>query len=61
VLTDLGRATIEAAAPGHVEDVRALFIDLLTDEQLDQLTALAEQVLVRLDAVQEEDCAQLDV
>jgi hypothetical protein len=27
-----GRAAIEAAAPGHVEDVRALFIDLLTDE-----------------------------
>lgn len=48
VLTDQGRAAIEAAAPGHVDDVRRLFIDVLSDEQLDALTEIAETVLDRL-------------
>ena len=34
-VTPDGRATIEAAAPGHVAAVRRWFVDLLTPEQLD--------------------------
>jgi DNA-binding MarR family transcriptional regulator len=33
-ITDKGLATISAAAPGHVEDVRRYFIDRLTPEQI---------------------------
>jgi DNA-binding MarR family transcriptional regulator len=39
VLTDDGRRMLERAAPGHVELVRELLIDVLTREQL---TALAD-------------------
>jgi DNA-binding MarR family transcriptional regulator len=35
VITEAGWALIRSAAPGHVEDVRALFLDLMTPEQLD--------------------------
>lgn len=45
VITPEGRATIEAAAPGHVRAVRELFVDRLTPAQLDQLRAIAETVL----------------
>ena len=34
-LLPAGRAAIEKAAPGHVEDVRRNFIDLLTPAELD--------------------------
>src|SRR5690606_4860406 len=37
VVTERGRAAIEAAAPGHVAAVRRYFIDRLTPEQLDAL------------------------
>jgi DNA-binding MarR family transcriptional regulator len=37
VLTDAGRATLEAAAPVHVAGVRANFVDHLTRTQLRQL------------------------
>jgi DNA-binding MarR family transcriptional regulator len=37
VLTDAGRATLEAAAPVHVAGVRANFVDHLTRSQLRQL------------------------
>ncbi|MEX0832180.1 MAG: MarR family winged helix-turn-helix transcriptional regulator [Nitriliruptoraceae bacterium] len=50
VLTDEGRAAIEAAAPGHVADVRQHFIDALTDDQLDALAEIAETVIDRLSA-----------
>lgn len=50
VLTPAGRKEIEAAAPGHVEAVRRLFIDRMTPEQLDNLGAACEQVLAGLDA-----------
>lgn len=33
-ITEQGRATLRAAAPGHVEDVRRYFIDRLTPEQV---------------------------
>jgi DNA-binding MarR family transcriptional regulator len=37
VLTDLGRHTIETAAPSHVEQVRRLLLDQLSPEQVQQL------------------------
>ena len=49
VITDRGRKEIEAAAPGHVDAVRRLFIDLLTPEQLDAIGDAAETVLAALD------------
>ena len=47
-LLSAGRAAIEKAAPGHVEDVRRNFIDLLTPAELDMLAALNERVLHHL-------------
>lgn len=44
-LTDEGYATLSAAAPGHVGAVREILIDLLTAEQLAQLTAIGEAIL----------------
>jgi DNA-binding MarR family transcriptional regulator len=44
-LMPAGRAAIEKAAPGHVEDVRRNFIDLLSPAELDMFTALNERVL----------------
>ena len=39
-LTDVGFATLERAAPGHVEAVRSYMIDNLSPEQIEQLTAI---------------------
>jgi DNA-binding MarR family transcriptional regulator len=50
VLTKAGRRTIEAAAPIHVDLVRAWFIDALTTEELDSMTAISAAVLDRLAA-----------
>jgi DNA-binding MarR family transcriptional regulator len=47
-----GREEITAAAPGHLEAVRRLFIDLLGGEQLDTLADVCERVLA---AVAEEE------
>jgi DNA-binding MarR family transcriptional regulator len=44
-LTEDGFAALAAAAPGHVEEVRRLLFDPLTDEQVAQLRALSEAVL----------------
>lgn len=48
VLTDAGRAAIEAAAPQHVAEVRRSFIDLLSPAQLDALAGISAVVLARL-------------
>lgn len=40
-----GREELAAAAPGHVEAVRRLFLDRVTPEQLDAIGAAAEAVL----------------
>lgn len=48
VITEHGRNEIEAAAPGHVGAVRELFIDNLTDKQLDAVGDAAETVLAAL-------------
>lgn len=48
-VTAKGRKEIAAAAPGHVRAVRALFVDRLTAEELDVITAAAERVLAAMD------------
>lgn len=48
-LTDVGRRTVEEAAPGHVAHVRRHVMDALTPEQVGQLTAIGDAVLARLD------------
>jgi DNA-binding MarR family transcriptional regulator len=48
-MTDVGRAAIERAAPGHVAMTRRYFFDLLTDEEVDLLTTLLDRVLANLD------------
>src|ERR1700712_4731772 len=48
VLTDTGFAALEAAAPGHVEGVRAHLFDPLTREQVEALRELSETLLTPL-------------
>jgi DNA-binding MarR family transcriptional regulator len=50
VLTPEGKAAIEAAAPVHVETVRRLFFDGLTEEQVGVLATISDHVLGRLAA-----------
>ncbi|MGW0877064.1 MarR family winged helix-turn-helix transcriptional regulator [Streptomyces sp. NPDC002740] len=45
-----GRRAIAAAAPQHVEDVRKLFLDHLTAEQVALLAEISDQVIARMDA-----------
>jgi DNA-binding MarR family transcriptional regulator len=47
-LLPAGRAAIENAAPGHVQDVRRNFVDLFTPAELDTLTALNQRILHHL-------------
>lgn len=47
-ITDEGRATIAAAAPTHVAQVRELFFDVLTPAQLATLREAAEAVVARV-------------
>ena len=47
-ITDLGRRTIEQAAPAHVEQIRRLFFDAITAHQVEQLATIAEAVLANL-------------
>jgi DNA-binding MarR family transcriptional regulator len=52
-LTDAGRAAIVGAAPQHVEAVRSLLFDVLTDDEVDVLGAAFERVLARLPIAEE--------
>jgi DNA-binding MarR family transcriptional regulator len=45
VLTPEGFAALEAAAPGHVAQVRRALFDVLTPEQVGQLRAISEAIL----------------
>lgn len=45
VITRRGRRELEAAAPGHLQAVRRLFIDRLTPDQLTSIAEAAEEVL----------------
>jgi len=49
VLTEIGRKTIEAVAPGHVDAVRRLFFDVLSAGDVEALERLATRVLDRLE------------
>lgn len=49
VITEAGRAAIEAAAPRHVEAVRELFIDHVTPAELRVLADISERVIAKLD------------
>jgi len=49
VLTADGRAAIEAAAPRHVQTVRRLVFDQLTQAQVDALAAIADRVSAAID------------
>jgi len=49
LLTDEGMAALEAAAPGHVEQVRRYLIDRLTPEQVGQLRAISEAIMAGAD------------
>ena len=48
VLTDVGFAALEAAAPLHVESVRAHLFDQLDPDQLEALRGISEQLLDHL-------------
>lgn len=50
VLTDVGRAAVERAAPRHVESVRQYLFDAITAEQADTLHTVAQAVIARLEA-----------
>ena len=45
ILTDAGLEALRRAAPGHVERVREVLIDVLTPQQLRQLREVAEAAL----------------
>ncbi|WP_245709149.1 MarR family winged helix-turn-helix transcriptional regulator [Rhodococcus tukisamuensis] len=47
-LTPDGRAAIEAAAPEHVNTVRRLFFDPLSDEEVDLLGGMLERLRDRI-------------
>lgn len=46
-LTPQGRAALDAAAPGHVRAVRAIFLEGMTDEELGLLGTFLDRVLQR--------------
>lgn len=49
VATPAGYKAIEDAAPVHVEHVRRLFIDALTQEELDTLGRISKRVLAHME------------
>jgi DNA-binding MarR family transcriptional regulator len=51
VLTDDGLRALEAAAPGHVAEVRARVFDRLSDDQVQQLREICETILAGLGPV----------
>ncbi|MBF9071693.1 MarR family winged helix-turn-helix transcriptional regulator [Streptacidiphilus fuscans] len=55
VITDSGRRAIEDAAPKHVETVRKLFFDPLSEGQLAQLGQVAERILAAMQGCPESD------
>jgi DNA-binding MarR family transcriptional regulator len=48
MLTDQGFAALSAAAPGHVEQVRKVLFDVLTEEQLGQLDGINTAILAQV-------------
>jgi DNA-binding MarR family transcriptional regulator len=50
LLTPAGFAALEAAAPGHVEQVRRALFDALSPEQVAQLCAISEAIVGAADS-----------
>lgn len=50
-LTDAGFAALEAAAPGHVDQVRQMVFDRLTPEQVASLLAISQSIEAGAEAV----------
>ena len=50
-LTEKGATAIVEAAPIHVTKVRELFVDQLSDAEIDQLTAVFDRIIARIDEV----------
>lgn len=48
VITAKGLAALEKAAPSHAQEVRRLFVDRLTPEELDQFADIAATILEHL-------------
>ncbi len=55
-LTDAGFAALEAAAPGHVEQVRRALLDPLTPEQVDQLAEISAAIVAAIGKTGQADC-----
>ncbi|WP_033344232.1 MarR family winged helix-turn-helix transcriptional regulator [Catenuloplanes japonicus] len=51
ILTDAGHAYLAEAAPGHVAQVRKLFIDVLDPDELRTLHRSADKVIARIEEV----------
>jgi DNA-binding MarR family transcriptional regulator len=49
-LTERGFAALQAAAPGHVEQVRRSLFELISPEQVGQLTAISEAIIAGSDS-----------
>jgi DNA-binding MarR family transcriptional regulator len=47
-VTNAGRSAMETAAPAHVENTRRYFFDLLSDDELETLTAVFDRLLENL-------------
>lgn len=54
-ITPKGLAALKEAVPGHTQEVRRLFTDRLTSEQLDQVAGIAAAILDHLKADQPSD------
>jgi DNA-binding MarR family transcriptional regulator len=48
-LTAVGWDKVQQAAPGHAANVRHHVVDALSDQQIDQLAAIGDAILTRLD------------
>jgi DNA-binding MarR family transcriptional regulator len=59
ILTERGFAALEAAAPGHVTEVREKLFDQLTPEQVEQLEAISAAIQRGLGSVPEVTCPSL--
>ena len=55
VVTADGRRAIEAAAPGHVEAVRRLFLDHVSLDELEVLASVSERVTAALGCAGDEE------
>jgi len=60
-LTDQGMAALEAAAPGHVEQVRRSLIDALTPEQVRQLGEITGAMIAAASPDAASGCQEADV